>query len=82
MTIFVIFFFKCQVFGNFLTVKWQFSRGSALYLRVSIFGNCYELTQTDLLIQEYRCRMKMLPYEFAPLVYKQSHVLSDTLYSD
>ena len=28
-----------------------------------------------------RCRLKMLPYEFAPLVYKQSHVLSETLYS-
>ena len=28
MTIFVNFFFKCQVFGNFLTVKWQFSGGS------------------------------------------------------
>ena len=24
-----IFFEKCQVFGNFLTVKWQFSGGSA-----------------------------------------------------
>ena len=23
-----IFFFECQVFGNFLTVKWQFSGGS------------------------------------------------------
>ena len=30
MTIFVNFFFKCQVFGNFLTFKWQFSRGSAV----------------------------------------------------
>ena len=30
MTIFVNFFFKCQVFGNFLTVKWQFSGGSDL----------------------------------------------------
>ena len=25
-----IFFFKCQVFGNFLTVKWQFSGGSGV----------------------------------------------------
>ena len=42
MTIFVIFFEKneknlaiylekCQVFGNFLTVKWQFSGGSDCY---------------------------------------------------
>ena len=28
MTIFGNFFFKCQVLGNFLTVKWQFSGGS------------------------------------------------------
>ena len=28
-----------------------------------------------------RCRIKMLPYKFAPLVYQQSHVLSETLYS-
>ena len=33
MTIFGNFFGqKCQVFGNFLTVKWQFLGGSALYV--------------------------------------------------
>ena len=26
-----IFFFKCQVFGNFLTFKWQFSGGSGYH---------------------------------------------------
>ena len=26
------FFFKCQVFGNFLTVKWQFCGGSDTHL--------------------------------------------------
>ena len=30
MTIFVNYFEKGQVFGNFLTVKWQFSGGSAV----------------------------------------------------
>ena len=32
MTIFVNIFLKCQVFGNFLTFKWQFSGGSGSYL--------------------------------------------------
>ena len=30
MNIFVNIFFKCQIFGNFLTFKWQYSGGSAV----------------------------------------------------
>ena len=38
---------KSQVFGNFLTVKWQFSGGSALYILGLLVGTSNKIISLD-----------------------------------